>query len=843
MAFDLFKKLKKDKGLIHSRSEDKKLLRKKYQHFVNLLSDNNAVLEIMADMEEKFAGEFLFDRQYIDSSSRTLAEKVYSIIENLNALSEQRYLPLYDVFKNIQLDIEGILTRKTHIPVSDFTIPLDCIDKEMVAVAGGKNANLGEVKNRIKLPVPDGFVITAHAFKTFMEHNRLTDEINKRLYGLDLKKVEELHDLSQEIHGMIMRAEIPAELRQSISDSCERITGQSGNPASLSVRSSAVQEDGEFSFAGQYATALGITGSDSVMFKYKEILASLFTPRAIFYYRTKGFTEDDMVMAVGVMQMIDSRMSGVMYSHDPNDPQKNVIIINAVWGLGTLAVDGQVSPYTYVISRHNNVILEKKGAMQTSMMTVSQDKGLRGVDLPEELERASCLRDEQVLKLAEYAHVIEKHYNRPQDIEWAIDRNNTIYILQTRPLRISTRSTKIKSIPTHVEGHRILINKGTIACKGIGSGKAFFVRGEEDLMNFPPGAVLVARHTSPKFVMVMDRASAIVTDIGSATGHMASLSREFQVPTLLNTNIATAVIAEGQELTVDAVNSNIYEGKVQEIIDAAAKREEHFRNTPLFKTLRKVLKRAVPLHLVDPAGESFSPEHCKTFHDITRFSHEKAMAEMFKISDREDVKSGDTVRLILKIPLEIKIIDLGNGVEEGYKKITPENIRSRPLHAFLKGLISVKWPGPKPVDVRGIPSASQEGRLYEKSFAMASEDYMNFSIRLGYHLSTVEAFSGRNINDNYIQFFFKGGGASADRRMRRTVLIHDILQKMDFTVKKTGSVLEAKITKYEEDAILKKLEVLGRLTVFTKQLDMALIDDAMGAWFKEEFLREYYSAD
>ncbi len=843
MVLNFFRKRRQASKSSYEQSEDKKLLRKKYGHFMELLSGNNKVLEVMADMEEKFAGEFLFDRHFIDSGVANISENVYRIIYNLNELSGGKYPLLYDSFTRIRSEVEHVLSKKTQIPVSGFTIPLDNIDKEMFPVAGGKNANLGEVMNRVHLPVPEGFAITAYAFKYFMEQNDLTARINEKLYRLDLTDAEELQRLSREIQDLIVQAEIPGTLSGSILASYRKIIERHGEDVRVSVRSSAVQEDGEFTFAGQYTTALGVTGSSFLLHKYKEILASLFTPRAIFYYRTRGFTEDDMVMSVGVMRMIDARVSGVMYSHDPNDMNNNVIIINSVWGLGTFAVDGQVSPYTYLVSKDNHLILEQKGAFQETMISMSEGQGVSEIPVTQDMENRPCLNEEQVLTLAEYASALEKHYKRPQDIEWAIDRQGKIYILQARPLRIYSKSTKVKSVPTNVEGFRVLLNKGTIACKGVAYGKAYFIRKDDDLLNFPPGAVLVARHTSPRFVMVMDKASAIVTDIGSATGHMASLSREFQVPTLLNTNTATAVIAEGQEITVDAINSNIYEGKVQEIIDAAAKREEHFKNTPLFKILRKVLKKVVPLNLVDPAAENFSPEHCRTFHDITRFSHEKAMSEMFKISDRDEVKGGDALSLKLEIPLEVKIIDLGNGVEEGYKKISLSNIRSKPLSSFLKGVLSVRWPGPKPTGAKAIPSASQKGRLYEKSFAMASEEYMNFSIRLGYHLSTVEAYAGSNINDNYIQFFFKGGGASPDRRMRRAVLIHDILRKLDFSVKKTGSIIEAKITKYEEESVLKKLDILGRLTVFTKQLDMALINDAMAVWFREEFLKEHYRPD
>ncbi len=840
MSFDIFRKLKKDKNINPFINEDKRLLQKKYLSFKNLLSSNNRVLEIMADMEEKISGEYLFDRQYIDSRYKTVSEQVFNIIQNLNEISGERYPQLYNILKKINSDIIEISTRKIEIPVTDFTIPLDHINKDMVTAVGGKIANLGEVQNVLKLPVPEGFTITAYAFKRFMEYNNLMEGINKKLYILDLKNMEKLTSVSREIREMITGAEIPDDLGESILAEYENLMKKIGNTVSVSVRSSAVQEDGEFSFAGQYATALGVMNKEAILEQYKEILASLFTPRAIFYYRSKGFTEDDMVMSVGIMTMVNAKASGVMYSHDPTDLHKNVIIINAVWGLGTSAVDGQVSPDMYIVSKSNNVILEQKVAAQRIMLVQSPDQGVIEVKVPEYLENRSCLTENQVMILGRFAHVIESHYNKPQDIEWAIDQDNNIYILQTRPLRISAKTTKAKPIPIRMEGHKILLDRGAIACKGIASGKAYFVREDEDLNSFPAGAVLIAKHTSTKFVTVMDKASAIITDVGSATGHMASLSREFQIPTILNANIATEVIKHGQEITVDAVNCNIYEGRVGALLEMASKREDPFKSTPLFKTFRRVLKRIVPLNLIDPEDKGFSIENCRTFHDITRFAHEKAMTEMFKISDQKEIRKGDAVKLVLKIPLDVSLIDIGQGIEEGYKKIAVQNVLSKPMKAFLKGMMSVKWPEPKPADLKSIPSAAQEGQLHEKSFAMVSKEYMNFNIRLGYHLSTVEAYAGENTNDNYIQFFFKGGGASLDRRLRRTALIKDILGRLDFKVICTGDVIEAKITKYEVESILHKLDILGRFTVYTKQLDMAMFSDSVVEWFKEEFVKEHY---
>ncbi len=405
---------------------------------------------------------------------------------------------------------------------------------------------------------------------------------------------------------------------------------------------------------------------------------------------------------------------------------------------------------------------------------------------------------------------------------------------------------RVKS-PTPLKDYKILIDNGIIACKGVGTGNAYLVSKEEDLNNFPDRAILIAKHTSPKFVTVMDKAAAIVTDAGSASGYIASLAREFHVPTIVNTKAATKLITSGLEITVDALNGNIYEGRVDEIIELEQKRGNLFKNTHVFEILEEVLKKIVPLNLINLRDDLLRPELCKTLHDITFLAHEVSMDEMFKISEGPDLKEGGAVSLVSKIPSEIHIIDLDGGIDNRLKRINSDNIRSVPMNAFLKGMMSMKWPGPKPINVKGFASAVADiahkssqprDQIWGKSFALISREYMNFCIRLGYHLSTVEAYSGDNIDHNYIRFNFMGGGASIDRRLRRTRFIEEILEKLDFEVDRSGDVLDARINRYERSAIEEKLSILGSLAVYTKQLDMVMFSDACVDYCIQEFMRD-----
>lgn len=838
------------KKAVHMEQETRDIFRRKYASFQKLLTANNAVLEAIADMEEKLSGEFLFDMPYISRNVASISEGVRDIVERINEISDGRYGLLYERHAHIASGIETQLSRKREIPEDGQVIFLDEVRQEMTDSLGGKNAHLGEVKNRLQLPVPDGFAVSAYAFRRFMEHNGFMQKIKEMLPALSLSNMDELNAVGGVIREMVVSGEIPDDLRDVIRDAVSRLKEKSGEgPLMVSVRSSALQEDGEFSFAGQYSTFLNVS-EENILQRYKEVVASLFNERAIFYFRSKGFQDFDMVMSVGVLKMVSARAGGVAYSRDPNKPGSDDMLITAVHGLGVCVVDGTITPETYVVSRRPELtVIGKHIPEQKTMFFCRLDGGVEEIPVSSDMAMKPCLTDDQVLRLAGHMLAIEDHYGVPQDVEWAIDEKDNLFILQTRPLRIVEKETR-KPIPTHVAGYDVLIDKGVIACKGIGAGRVHIVLTDEDLKDFPDNAVLVARHTSPKYVTVMNRTSAIVTDFGGSTGHMASLAREFQVPAILNTEIGTKLLQAGQEITVDAFNCTIYAGEVAELIELAGKRDNPFKDTMIFKTLKSVLKWISPLNLHDPDSDNFRQKNCETFHDITRFCHEMAMNEMFHIQGASVDEISDTKKLVSGIPLVAYIIDLDGGLTANPPQVlAPDHVLSIPFKAFYRGLSSMKWPQGSPVmDAKGffgmmahtatIPEYELR-KTGDKSFSFISRDYMNFTLRLGYHLSTVEAFSGEDLNNNYIRFFFKGGGAAIERRLRRVRLITQVLKSLDFDVKVTEDVVDASVARYRQDMLERKLETLGKLTVYTKQLDMAMFNDAVADMYIEQFVKEH----
>jgi pyruvate,water dikinase len=306
---------------------------------------------------------------------------------------------------------------------------------------------------------------------------------------------------------------------------------------------------------------------------------------------------------------------------------------------------------------------------------------------------------------------------------------------------------------------------------------------------------------------------------------------------------ATSRLRPGEVVTVDAYYGNIYAGRLEELLKAPRGGDDAVRQTRAYKLLERILKHITPLNLLDPRGENFRPEGCRTYHDITRFAHEKAMEELFQLSaGRLDEKGAR--RLVSNIPLELYIIDLGGGLSPeaaDLVKVRPEHLASRPMQAYWRGVSAVGWQGPKPVDLAGFMSVVMstatdtniQERLHEKNFAIITNDYMNLSNRLGFHFATIEAFMGAP-EESYVSFTFYGGGAELPRRMRRVRFLTRVLQDLDFRVEPKEDSITARVDGYDADALEEKLEVLGRLMMVSKQLDMVMLsEDAVEQYYQD----------
>jgi pyruvate,water dikinase len=352
----------------------------------------------------------------------------------------------------------------------------------------------------------------------------------------------------------------------------------------------------------------------------------------------------------------------------------------------------------------------------------------------------------------------------------------------------------------------------------------------------------------------MPKAQAIVTDSGSISGHMASLSREFSLPTLLDTKVATRTISQGQTITVDAYACRVYDGRVPELLEFRQARESYLKDTPVYETLKQVAELILPLRLVDPKSPEFAPDFCRSLHDLGRLVHELSYSEMFKISDLVSTREGYAMKLDAPIPLDLYLIDLNGGLVGGLHghKVAVDQVASIPLQALLKGMLhpEVRGREPRPIQFSGLLSVMREqmlaapgmeDRFGERSYAIISDKYLNFSSRVGYHYSVLDVYCGQTMNKNYITFSFKGGAADEVRRNRRVRAIAIALIGLDFSVEVKGDRVDARLQKYDSAVIEEKLDQIGRLLIFTRQMDMLMTSEISVETVAKNFLQGNYA--
>ena len=461
--------------------------------------------------------------------------------------------------------------KEKRVDAPEFIKWFSELNKDSGKIAGGKGANLGEIYN-LKVPVPPGFVITAQAYDYFIEKAGIKEQIKELLSKIHYEDVEQLNEVTDQIRKSIIKAEIPKKMEEEIIEaysylddknldnvqgSALDILKNSSEPIFVAVRSSATTEDlAEASFAGQQESFLNVKGNKELLENVKKCFASLFTPRATYYRNKKGFKHEEASLAVIVQKMVDADKSGVIFSKDPSKKDDN-IIIEAVWGLGEGIVSGKITPDRYIISE-NMKVTEKKISEKKIAITRNSAGKREIVKLTQEKSKHQVLKEQEIIKLSEIAIKLEKHFQKPQDIEFAIERDE-IYIVQTRP--ITTMKTRIQEAK-ELQGEVILT--GLAASPGIASGKIKIIEDLKDLKKIRQGDILVTKMTNPDMVVSMQKSAAIVTDEGGLTAHAAIVSREMGIPAVVGTQEATRKLKEGEIITVDGSTGKIYKGKVAE---------------------------------------------------------------------------------------------------------------------------------------------------------------------------------------------------------------------------------------------------------------------------------------
>ncbi|MBI4800886.1 MAG: pyruvate, phosphate dikinase, partial [Desulfarculus sp.] len=750
----------------------------RYRRFRNFLRHNQGALSAMAELEQLYYSGRPFSLACARRLYDDLLESMHGVAWSLEAMTRENSAPLVALVESLDRAIWDELNPALAFASEELVIPFPRLSAQQRGLVGSKAANLAAMKNDLGLPAPDGFAITAAAFELFLHVNDLEEFIEKEVAAISLDSPRSLEIASARIRQqVIFHSQVPASVEAQVLEAYEELEAVTRPGVRVAMRSSAIGEDTEASFAGQYSTELNVT-KDGLLLAYQAVLASKYSPRALAYRLHRGLDDRETPMSVACVAMVDSLASGVMYTVDPADPAAGVLKINAIWGLGEHLVDGSASPDTFLVSRPGREIAARSISRKDTRLVNLPAGGIKEETVPDGQRDHPAIGDDLVRQLAEYGLALERHFGGPQDVEWALDQEGRLLLLQCRPLEVAEKAQEAGDLPREYPGHEVLLSGGRAASQGVAVGEVYLARGGDDLDQVPKGAILVAPTASPAYARLMGHISGLISDVGSVTSHLASVAREFGVPALVDAKGATSRLLPGQTVTLWASAGLVYQGVVEDLLKEARAVKNLMVESPVHRRLRKVLDQVSPLTLTDPQAPSFNPAGCRTLHDVVRYAHEQAMRGMFGLAKMAKTDL-PTVKLTTTVPMIVQLIDVGGGLQEGLTTcdtITANHLESTPLRAIWRGIShpGINWTSTVGLSLgnmlslmAGGAAASADQALGTASFAVISRDYLNLSARFGYHFANLDCLCGDNPDQNYFSLQFAGGAGDYRGRALR----------------------------------------------------------------------------
>ncbi|MBO4335726.1 MAG: phosphoenolpyruvate synthase [Desulfovibrio sp.] len=798
--------------------------------FRRLLSINKTVLELMSDLEVHLQAKRPFAADYVRVQGQKICMAVGQMVDSLVALSGGAYAELVPAFARIRETIKALLSTgeaPSVRPEAPLILPLAEIRLDHAQVVGGKMANLGEIRANVGLSVPAGFAITVTAYEHFMRTNGLFELVREKMQACDMTSLDEAMRLSQELQAAILQAPLPDDLEAAILQSTEALVASTSADVLLALRSSAVGEDeSNTTFAGQYRSELNVPPEEACHV-WKEIIASKYSLSAISYRLQKGIADEAAPMSVGVLVMVDARCGGVAYSRNPvaRSLAEDCVVINAVKGLPQGVVDGATIPCVYFLRHSNPPQLLKK--------TMGADS-LEGI-----------VDDSQIRDLAAVAVALEGFYEAPQDVEWAIDQQGKLVILQSRPLQLlSELGDDSAGEQALAEDATILATGGIPASPGVGMGPPCILRREADMFAFPGGGIMVVERAFPRWAALLPRAAGLISETGGAAGHLASVAREYGIPALFSLQGACKDLAGYSQITLDATHGRVIEGRHEELVPKVSAALESVKASSAYQELEKLAEHVTPLHLLDPQSEAFSPENCTTLHDITRFCHEKAVNVLFDMQDTQGAKIGKQLKCGAK--LQYWVVDMGRAFKKPVDGpvVDIAEIASLPMLALWDGMVAIRWDGPPSAGAAGFMSVVLESTMNpelestapttmtERNFFILDADYMILQARYGYHFCTVECRACEHRSENFVTFQFKGGAADRERRMLRVRMLAGLLEEFQFRVDVREDALFAVAEAFSHENTLRRTCLLGYLLIHSRQSDTIMLDNVRAGAFR-----------
>jgi len=794
-------------------------LRAKYEAFKGLLDADEKSLVLIAELEEIFYGGRAADPARVSWLCRRLLATVRAMTQRLVSMHPTRYQRLAETLRGLEADLD----RHLAVPVPETGPPYllelsQCLGQP--ERAGGKAANLAAAA-RAGLNVPPALVLSAQAFNLLVEENGLRPRLDRLLRQADLARPDRLASRCAALGQLILNARVPDAVAGALRAAAQNPALSGGL---LAVRSSAVGEDGGLSFAGQYDSELDVPPAD-LAGAWLRILAAKYRPRAVAYRILHGLGDAQTPMAVLVMPMIAARAAGALFSHDTRQGGEHSVTVFALAGLADRLMAGQVLPRVLRLAR-------------SLPATVQDDSG----------PREAALDQDALAGLVQTALALEDCFGCPQEAEWALDQQGRLFVLQSRPHRADETAPRRPPEPGGLPdfaGPAPLASGLRRMSFGVAAGPVFPVRNLSDLSAIPKGSVLTVESLSPSLCKCIGLVAAVVAGSGCRASHFASVAREFGLPVLADAHELRERLSEGQVVTVDASAGAVFEGRVESLLAGREQGSGSLRRQS-GQRFAGLIPLTCALHLTDPDSPDFSAQACRSLHDVVRFCHERAVGEMFTLSDRSGRGLHDAKRFESGLPLSLYVLDLGGGAQGVDKEaLRPEDLTSIPMRAVWTGLAHAEeiWdPGGLHCDWQEFDRIS--AGIFRKdtkllaSYALLSDDYLHLLVRFGYHFAVLDSLCAERPEGNYITLRFKGGGGMEEQRLLRVAFIRRVLSGAGFTVRTRGDMLDARYARAGREATCKRLELLGRLLARTRLMDMRLTDPAQALDLADAFLSE-----
>jgi pyruvate,water dikinase len=846
---------KKDRPASGAQQIDIWRVRALFNNFRKILQLNTLVFEQIAAMDRALGGSDSFDREFLEESVRTIASHVHHVTYNLNALTNNGYIPLYDRYQEIRIIVDDILAGHTRALACPPVLPLDSLNWELEPLVGIDLVCLAELSHHPGIKALEGLVISSDATKSVLQKTN-----PEHLFETGLSYDHVIESLRSTVQHML--TEQPGE---PLYISATRLAGLADEPRDLGEFLLEEQDNGSLLVKAWNASPLEQSAAylDS---------GSLTPEETIDREAGNNFRADLFLRGIcRIISRVAERSRTLYPDFEPNftlflRPASRVLAKGTVT---TRAVIQTTIPSLTVTAwlpenRKEMDIYQLRRIFPFDLVSSTVTQKTVNCPFPDGLQAGNRTQENhyfrrgsatilprEIQALAETAMTLERVMGVPVSMHWEYLLNGKFVVTRLFPFLENQLKPSALELEREIETSRILAEGGKVVQSGVAAGTIFHVTQSTSLNDFPIGGVAVAPIATPQLTPILYRASALLTEHGNAVGHLATVARELSLPAVFGIPGILQQLPDGTEVTVDAGQTKVYKGVLNHLLQQDSSENGFSPIDPEYRILRRLLRYISPLKLVNPDDPQFLAENCCSFHDIIHFCHEMAVDALVHFQERQPGLQGlDTARLQLPVEMDINLLDIGGGLQEDLlQNPRPADILSEPFAVFLDGLLhpqAAAEPLPN-LGIRdiisSIPRTSRLGstspEMEGDNLAIIGQEYVNLSLRLGYHFSVIDAHFSNDRHRNYIYFRFIGGLADPTRRARRALFISDVLGAMNFKVFWKGDLVVGRM-KFEEKTVLRSaLFILGALTTYSRKRDTSLYSDESGRELFERFADKF----